>query len=411
VLSGIAQLIRDHAEELAMMESLDSGKPLRQAKVDMETSAQYFEFYAGAADKLYGHTIPLGQRYLDYTVREPMGVTAHITPWNYPLAIASRGIAPALAAGNTVMHKPAEQTPLTALRLGELAMAAGLPPGALNVVPGFGPDAGAALAKHPGIHHLTFTGSVETGRLVMQMAAENVVPVTLELGGKSPNIVFADAPLEPAIKGAMQAIFQNAGQTCSAGSRLVVEESAHERFVSTLAQATEQLRLGHGLTDPDLGPIVSEEQLERVLSYLEIGRQEGATVVTGGTRAAEGELKRGFFVRPTLFDAVQSSMRIAQEEIFGPVLAILTFREPEEALQLANATSYGLVAGIWTRDIGKAHHLAARIKAGQIYINNFFGGGVAAPFGGYKKSGFGREKGLEALQHYTQVKNVCVSLD
>lgn len=394
-----------------MMESLDSGKPLRQAKVDMETSAQYFEFYAGAADKLYGHTIPLGQRYLDYTVREPMGVTAHITPWNYPLAIASRGIAPALAAGNTVMHKPAEQTPLTALRLGELAMAAGLPPGALNVVPGFGPDAGAALAKHPGIHHLTFTGSVETGRLVMQMAAENVVPVTLELGGKSPNIVFADAPLEPAIKGAMQAIFQNAGQTCSAGSRLVVEESAHERFVSTLAQATEQLRLGHGLTDPDLGPIVSEEQLERVLSYLEIGRQEGATVVTGGTRAAEGELKRGFFVRPTLFDAVQSSMRIAQEEIFGPVLAILTFREPEEALQLANATSYGLVAGIWTRDIGKAHHLAARIKAGQIYINNFFGGGVAAPFGGYKKSGFGREKGLEALQHYTQVKNVCVSLD
>ena len=411
VLYRIAQLLRDRAEELAVMESMDSGKPLRQAKEVMESAAQYFEFYAGAADKLYGQTIPLGQRYLDYTVREPMGVTAHITPWNYPLAVASHGIAPALAAGNTVVHKPAEQTPLTALRLGELAMEAGLPPGVLNVVPGFGPDAGAALAKHPGIHHLTFTGSVETGTLVMQMAAENMVPVTLELGGKSPNIVFADAPLEPAIKGALQAIFQNAGQTCSAGSRLLLEKSVHARFVSALAQETEQLRLGHGLSDPDLGPIVSEEQLARVLSYLEIGKQEGATVVTGGTRAEDGELKRGFFVHPTLFDAVQNSMRIAQEEIFGPVLAILTFREPEEALQLANATAYGLVAGIWTRDIGKAHHLAAWIKAGQIYINNYFGGGVAAPFGGYKKSGFGREKGLEALRHYAQVKNVCVSLD
>jgi aldehyde dehydrogenase (NAD+) len=411
VLYRIAQLIRDQAQELAVMESLDSGKPLRQAQQDMESSAQYFEFYAGVADKLYGHTIPLGQRYFDYTVREPIGVTAHITPWNYPLAVATRGLAPALAAGNTVVHKPAEQTPLTALRLGELAMEAGLPPGVLNVVPGFGPEAGAALAKHPGIHHLTFTGSVETGTLVMQMAAENVVPVTLELGGKSPNIVFADAHLEPAIKGALQAIFQNAGQTCSAGSRLLVEESAHDRVVSALAKEAEQLRLGHGLTDPDLGPIVSEEQLERVLGYLEIGKREGARVVTGGTRAEDGELRRGFFVRPTLFDEVQSSMRIAQEEIFGPVLTVLTFREPQEALQLANDTPYGLVAGIWTRDIGKAHWLAAQIKAGQIYINNYFGGGIAAPFGGYKKSGFGREKGLEALEHYTQVKNVCVAID
>jgi aldehyde dehydrogenase (NAD+) len=411
VLYRIAQLIRDHAEELAVMESLDSGKPLRQAKEDVEGSAQYFEFYAGAADKLYGHTIPLGSRYLDYTVREPMGVTAHITPWNYPLAVATRGIAPALAAGNTVVHKPAEQTPLTALRLAELALEAGLPAGVLNVVPGFGPDAGAALAKHPGINHLTFTGSVETGTLVMQMAAENVVPVTLELGGKSPNIVFADANFEPAVKSALRAIFQNAGQTCSAGSRLLLEESIHDRFVAALAKETERLRLGHGLSDPDLGPIVSEEQLERVLSYLEVGKHEGAKVVTGGSRAEEGELKRGFFVRATLFDDVQGSMRIAQEEIFGPVLAMLTFREPEEALKIANDTPYGLVAGIWTRDIGKAHHLATQIKAGQIYINNYFGGGIATPFGGYKKSGFGREKGLEALEHYTQVKNVCVSLD
>lgn len=411
VLYRIAQRIREHAEELAVTESLDSGKPLRQAKQDVESSAQYFEFYAGAADKLFGHTIPLGSRYLDYTVREPIGVTAHITPWNYPLAVATRGIAPALAAGNTVVHKPAEQTPLTALRLGELAIEAGLPAGVLNIVPGFGPDAGAALAKHPGINHLTFTGSVQTGTVVMQMAAENVVPVTLELGGKSPNIVFADTNFEPAVKSALRAIFQNAGQTCSAGSRLLLEESIHDRFVAALVKETERLRLGHGLSDPDLGPIVSEEQLERVLGYLDVGKREGAKVVTGGSRAEEGELKRGFFVHPTLFDDVQGSMRIAQEEIFGPVLAILTFRGPEEALNIANNTPYGLVAGIWTRDIGKAHYLASRIKAGQIYINNYFGDGVAAPFGGYKKSGFGREKGLEALEHYTQVKNVCVALD
>jgi len=410
-LYRIAELIRHRAEDLATMESLDCGKPLRQARQDMESSAQYFEFYAGVADKLYGHTVPMGRGVLNYTVREPIGVTAHVTPWNYPLAVATRGIAPALAAGNTVVHKPAEQTPLTALALGELALEVGLPPGVLNVVPGFGPDAGAALAKHPGIHYLTFTGSVETGTRVMQMAAENVVPVTLELGGKSPNIVFADADLEPAIKGAMQAIFPNAGQTCSAGSRLLLEESMHDRFVSALAERTEQLRLGHGLNDPDLGPIISEEQLERVLSYLEIGQREGARVVTGGTRAEEGELRRGFFVRPTLFDDVQNSMRVAREEIFGPVLTILTFRGPEEALDIANDNPYGLVAGIWTRDIGKAHSLAARIKAGQIFINNYFGGGVAAPFGGYKKSGVGREKGLEALAHYTQVKNVYVAFD
>jgi aldehyde dehydrogenase (NAD+) len=411
VLHRIGERLRERAEELAIMESLDSGKPLRQARQDMESSAQYFEFYAGVADKLYGHTIPMGQRSLNYTVREPVGVTAHITPWNFPLAVATRGIAPALAAGNTVVHKPAEQTPLTALELGKIALEAGLPAGVLNVVPGFGAEAGAALAKHPGIHHLTFTGSVETGTRVMQMAAENVVPVTLELGGKSPNIVFADATLEPAIKGALQAIFQNAGQTCSAGSRLLLEESVHDRFVSTLAKETEQLRLGYGLTDPDLGPIISEEQLERVLNYLDIGKREGATVLTGGTRAADGELQHGFFVRPTLFDDVQNSMRIAQEEIFGPVLTILTFRDPEEALQIANDNPYGLVAGIWTRDISKAHALAARLKAGQVYINNYFGGGVAAPFGGYKKSGFGREKGLEALAHYTQVKNVYVAID
>lgn len=411
LLNRIAALIRAHAEELAHMETLDCGKPLSQAKNDMETAAQYFEYYAGVADKLFGTTIPISNQYLDYTVREPVGVTAHIVPWNFPLAIASRGVAPALAAGNTVVLKPAEQTPLTALRLGELAMEAGLPPGVLNIVPGFGHDAGAHLASHPRINHVTFTGSVETGIAVMKAAANNVVPVTLELGGKSPNIVFADAGFEGAIAGAIKAIFSNAGQVCSAGSRLLVQRDIHDRFVQELSRRTAGLRIGPGLDDPDLGPIVSEEQFQRVLQYLEVGRQEGARVVIGGEPALEGQLGEGFFVKPTLFDAVQQSMRIAQEEIFGPVLSILPFRDPEEALEIANGVSYGLVAAIWTRDIGRAHRLASQIKAGQIFINNYFAGGVATPFGGYKKSGFGREKGMESLQSYTQVKNVCVTLD
>ncbi len=411
ILNRIAALIRTHAEELAHMETLDCGKPLSQAKNDMETAAQYFEYYAGVADKLFGTTIPISNQYLDYTVREPIGVTAHIVPWNFPLAIASRGVAPALAAGNTVVLKPAEQTPLTALRLGELAMEAGLPPGVLNVVPGFGHDAGAHLAGHPRINHVTFTGSVETGIAVMKAAADNVVPVTLELGGKSPNIVFADAGFDAAIAGAMKAIFSNAGQVCSAGSRLLIQQDIHDQFVQELARRTAQLRLGPGLDDPDLGPIVSEEQFQRVLQYLEAGKKEGAKVVTGGEPATDDQLRQGFFVKPTLFDAVQPDMRIAQEEIFGPVLSIIPFRDVEDALEIANGVSYGLVAAIWTRDIGKAHRLAAQIKAGQIFINNYFGGGVATPFGGYKKSGFGREKGMEALHSYTQVKNVCVTLD
>jgi aldehyde dehydrogenase (NAD+) len=411
MLNRIAALIRIHAEELAHMETLDCGKPLSQAKNDVETAAQYFEYYAGVADKLFGTTIPISNQYLDYTVREPIGVTAHIVPWNFPLAIASRGVAPALAAGNTVVLKPAEQTPLTALRLGELAMEAGLPSGVLNVVPGFGHDAGAYLAGHSRINHVTFTGSVETGIAVMKAAADNVVPVTLELGGKSPNIVFADAGFEEAVAGALKAIFSNAGQVCSAGSRLLVQRDLHDRFVQELSRRTARLRIGPGLDDPDLGPIISEEQFQRVLQHLEVGRKEGARIVIGGEPALTGQLSQGFFVQPTLFDAVHQSMRIAQEEIFGPVLSILPFRDMDEALEIANGVSYGLVAAIWTRDIGKAHRLAAQIKAGQIFINNYFAGGVATPFGGYKKSGFGREKGMEALHSYTQVKNVCVTLD
>jgi len=411
LLNRIAALIRGHAAELAEMETLDCGKPLSQSKADMETAAQYFEYYAGVADKLFGRTIPVSTQYLDYTVREPVGVTAHITPWNYPLSIASRGLAPALAAGNTAVLKPAEQTPLTALRLGELTLEAGLPPGVLNIVPGFGPDAGAHLAGHVRINHVTFTGSVETGILVMKAAADNVVPVTLELGGKSPNIVFADARFDEAVAGAVKAIFSNAGQVCSAGSRLLIQEDIHDQFVQELARRTARLRMGQGIDDPDVGPVVSEEQFRRVLHYLEIGKEEGAQALTGGEPATEGPLRQGFFIKPTLFDAVRQNMRIAQEEIFGPVLSILPFRTVDDALEIANGVSYGLVAAIWTRDIGKAHHLASQLKAGQIFINNYFGGGVGTPFGGYKKSGFGREKGVEALHSYTQIKNVCVTLD
>lgn len=411
ILNRIAALIRQRKEELARIESLDCGKPISQARNDMEVAARYFEFYAGMADKIYGTTIPLPGRYLNYTLREPIGVTAHITPWNFPLQVASRGLAPALAAGNTVVLKPAEQTPLTALLLGEMALEAGLPCGVLNVVPGFGPDAGARLAAHPDINHITFTGSVETGQLIMKMAAQNIVPVTLELGGKSPNIVLADSDMEPALRGTMTAVFANAGQICSAGTRLVIDARIHDAFVKELARRTRSLRLGYGLDDPDLGPLISEEQQEKVKSYLQVGVEQGARVMAGGKVPDDAKLRQGFFVEPTLFDQVEPRMRIAQEEIFGPVLSILTFRDLDECLEIANGVSYGLVAGIWTRDIKKAHWLASQIKAGQIYINEYFAGGVETPFGGYKKSGFGREKGLEALVHYTQVKNVCVNLE
>ncbi len=411
ILMRIAAGIRARAEELARLETLDTGKPLRQARTDVDVAARYFEFYAGACDKLLGQVIPLGPGFLDYTLREPWGVCAQIIPWNYPLQIAARGIAPALATGNCVVSKPAEETPLTALRLGALALEAGLPPGVLNVVTGYGEEAGAPLAAHRDINHLAFTGSVEVGSLVMQAAARNIVPVNLELGGKSPNIVLADADAAAAVPVIVNSIIQNAGQTCSAGSRLLVQRQAHDELVERVAARMREVRMGPGLEDPDLGPVISDVQLKRVMGYLEVARQEGAEVVAGGGRPAEARLARGHFVQPTLVDRVKPEMRIAQEEVFGPVLAVLAFDEVEEAAALANATEYGLVAAIWTRDISKAHRLAHRLKVGQVYVNTYgAGGGVELPFGGYRKSGFGREKGLEALYTYTQVKNVCVKL-
>ena len=410
ILRRIADLVRRDKEEIARLESTDTGKPLRQARVDADVAARYFEFYADTVEALYGDTIPALSDVFIYTLREPYGVTAHIIPWNYPIQIAARSTAPALAAGNCCVLKPAEESPLTALRLGELALEAGLPAGALNIVPGYGEEAGAALAAHPGIDHLAFTGSVEVGQLVSKAAADNVVPVTLELGGKSPNIVLADADLESAVPVIVNSLIQNAGQTCSAGSRLLAEQAIHDRVVAAVAERFQALRLGPGIEDPELGPLISERQRERVRSYVERGKEE-ARLVLGGDVPRDEHLAGGFFYLPTLFDQVPPEAVIAQEEIFGPVLSVSTFRDLEHAAALANGTRYGLIAAIWTRDVGKAHWLARELRVGQVYVNTYgAGGGVELPFGGFKRSGHGREKGFEALVAYTQVKTVAVKL-
>lgn len=409
MLNKMAALIRGQKDELARLETLDTGKPLTQAQVDVEVAARYCEYYAGVADKILGETIPVRHDVLDYTIREPLGVTAHIVPWNYPIQIAARSLAPALAAGNTAVIKPAEDTPLTALRLAAICEEAGFANGVVNVVTGYGSEAGAALASHPDIDHITFTGSVATGSSVMKAAAENIKPVTLELGGKSPNIVFADADLDDAAQWVVRSITQNAGQTCSAGSRLLVERSIHEQFVAKVAEGMRRLRVGPGLENADVGPIISEKQLARIESYLAIAQEEGAAVPVGGKRCLEAG--SGYFFEPTVLDRISLNSRLAHEEIFGPVLVVLPFDTIEEALAIANGTEYGLVTGVWTSNIHKAHWLAARVKSGQVFVNNYgAGGGVEMTFGGYRKSGFGREKGLEALKYYTQVKNIAIKV-
>ena len=412
LLLKMAAAIRERKDLLAKLETLDNGKPLNQAYSDVEMGARYCEYYAGIADKILGETIPVRPEILDYTLREPVGVTAHIIPWNYPIQIMMRGIAPAMATGNTVVMKPAEDTPLTALEIAKIAEEIGVPSGVLNIVTGYGFEAGIALASHPDINHVTFTGSVPTGIAVMKSAAENVVPVTLELGGKSPNIVFADANQEEALEWVVRSIIQNAGQTCSAGSRLVVEKKIHDDFVRRVVEKMEKLTVGPGLSNPDIGPLVSRKQLDRVVGYMETARQEGLRILTGGEALKDGDLENGNFFKPTVIDGVSPASRLACEEVFGPVLSVLTFETVEEALAIANSTEYGLVAGIWTENIHKAHYLASKIKAGQIFINNYgAGGGVEMPFGGYRKSGFGREKGLEALRQYTQLKNIALKID
>ncbi len=405
---AVATGIRTARQELADLETLDTGKPIGQALVDVDVAARYFEFYGTTIEALFGDTLPAEPGALAYTLIEPYGVSAHIIPWNYPLQVAARTLAPALAAGNTCVLKPAEDAPLSSVRFAQLALEAGLPPGVLNVVPGYGAEAGAPLAAHPGIDHLSFTGSRAVGRTVMQAAAANIVPVTLELGGKSPHLVFPDADLDTAADLIYRSITEHAGQNCSAGSRLIVHDRVHDELIARLARRFAAVRVGPGISDPDVGPLISARQRDRVLGYIDRGRAEGR-VVAGGCVPSDPALAGGFYVLPTIFDGVDPNACIAQEEIFGPVLCVHRFAETAQALAIANNTTYGLSAGVWTRDIGLAHALCRRLQVGQVFVNNYSAaGGVELPFGGYRQSGVGREKGFEALREYSRSKAVAI---
>jgi aldehyde dehydrogenase (NAD+) len=408
LLYELGALVERELEDLARLETLDTGKPLSRSRREMRSTVRYFRYYAGAADKIHGEQIPLGPDYIDFTVREPIGVTAHIVPWNAPLNMVARSVAPALAAGCTAVVKPALETPLTALRLGELCNRVGLPAGVYNVVPGPGPEVGGHLVRHAGIGSITFTGSVDTGREVMRAAAEHVRPVVLELGGKSPAVVLPDADLDLAADEIAKGIYSNTGQFCNASSRVIADRRIRSDLVDRLAERSGRIRVGPGVDDPDMGPLISGRQLDRVLTYIHGGLTEGARLVTGGGRVPG--LTRGFFVSPTVLDDVSPAARLAQEEVFGPVLTIHPVDDAGEAVDLANNVAYGLAAGIFTRDLDHALRLATQIEAGQIYVNEYFAGGEETPFGGFKQSGFGREKGLEALRNYTQVKNVAIRM-
>ncbi len=409
LLYKLADLIDKHTEELAALETLDNGKPINDSlNIDIPDTAAVYRYYAGWADKIHGKTLPVNGPYVAHTRHEPVGVVGQIIPWNFPAMMQSWKWGPALACGCTVVLKPAEQTPLTALRIAELAMEAGFPPGVINVVPGFGPTAGAAIASHPDVDKVAFTGSTEVGKLIMKAAAEtNLKRITLELGGKSPNIIFADADIETAAKFAYGALFFNMGQCCCAGSRLFVEDKAYDQTMDIVAaQAKEQV-----VGDPfdratTQGPQVSQEQFDTILGYIDSGKREGARCVTGGNRLD----RAGYFIEPTIFDNVADEMRIAQEEIFGPVLSVLKFSDVDEAIRRGNKSMYGLAAGVWTRDITKANRVAAALKAGTVWINCYDAFDVTVPFGGFKMSGIGRELGEYALDNYTEVKAVVTAL-
>ncbi|TYB42446.1 aldehyde dehydrogenase family protein [Actinomadura chibensis] len=409
-LARLGALLLANQDELGTLETLDSGKPLSQGRRDVALAARYFEYYAGICDKIEGAHLPLDAEHLAITTKEPYGVVGVIVPWNAPLNQAARAAAPALAVGNAVVLKPAEETPLTAVRLGELALEAGLPPGVLNVVTGLGSEAGQALVEHPLVRRISFTGSVETGRLVAKTAADRIVPVGLELGGKSANVVFPDADLDAVAASVLRTMTHNAGQICSAATRLVVHADAVDDVLDRVSAALAGVTVGPGLTDPMLGPLISRAQLDRVLGYLDLGGREGATAVTGGGRYTGGDLARGYFVQPTVFAGVRPDMRIANEEIFGPVVCVLPFRTEDEAVEIANGTGYGLAAGVYTRDIGRALGMSRRLEAGQVFVNEYQAGGVETPFGGYKRSGWGREKGLAAIDHYSQLKTTVIRL-
>ena len=413
LLYKLSQLIESKSQELATLETSDNGKPIKESMyIDLPGVVENFEYFAGWATKIEGETIPVPGQMFNYTLREPLGVCGQIIPWNFPLLMAAWKLAPALAAGNTIVLKPAEQTPVTALELGKLFQEAGFPDGVINIVPGYGETAGAALASHPGIDKIAFTGSTEVGKIIARTAADTLTNVSLELGGKAPNLVFADADIEQAVSGAMMGIFFNQGQVCCAGSRLFLDERVKDEFLERFKERAERVKVGDPMDKTtQMGPQVSEEQLTRVRSYVDIARGEGATVFTGGgSPELEGNFRNGYFFQPTVFSEVQNSMRVAREEIFGPVASVITFKDEKDLVKQANDTIYGLSAGIWTKDITRAHRFAKEIKAGTVWINTFNMMNAASPFGGYKQSGYGREMGKHALELYTHVKSVWVDL-
>lgn len=411
LLFKLADLVDKHGEELARLETLDTGKPISQSRnVDIPLASQTFRYYGGWTDKILGETIPVEGNFFNYTLREPVGVCGLIIPWNFPLMLAAWKLAPALACGNTCVLKPAEQTPLTALYLGALIMEAGFPPGVVNIVPGFGPTAGAALSGHPDVDKIAFTGEVTTGKEIMKAAAGNLKKISLELGGKAPNIIFADADLPSAIRGSVEGVFLNQGEVCCSGTRLFVEDKVHDALVEQLKNFAVKRKVGDPFNPAtEQGAQNSKDQFDKILRYIDIGKKEARLVCGGGPAKVDGG--KGYFVQPTVFDQVRNDMKIAREEIFGPVLSVLRFKDVNELLAHANDTIFGLTAGIWTKDISKAHKLAKAVRAGTVWVNCYDCFDAASPFGGYKQSGFGRDLSHHCLEQYTQVKSVWVNLD
>ncbi|HEY8505117.1 MAG TPA: aldehyde dehydrogenase family protein, partial [Gemmataceae bacterium] len=406
----LADKVAEHAEELAVLESYNCGKTIADSRSDLQGVVNTLRYYAGWADKIEGRTVPVRGNFLSYTLRQPVGVVGQIIPWNFPLLMLAWKWGPALACGNTVVMKPAEQTPLTALAVAQMAVDVGFPPGVINMVCGYGAEGagtGAALVAHPDVDKIAFTGHYETAKVIQKQAADTLKRVTFELGGKSPNVVFADADMEQAVAGAFHAIFFHGGQCCTAGSRLFVEQKVHDEFVERLAERAKQRKLGDPL-DPatEQGPQVSQEQMEKILGYIDLGQKQGAKLMVGGQRHG----KKGYFIEPTIFDDVRDDMAIAKDEIFGPVVSVLPFRDVNEVIERANATHYGLAAAIWTKDIDKAHLFAKQVKAGTVWVNCYHVVDSTTPFGGFKMSGQGRENGEAALEHYTELKTVTIKL-